>query len=69
MNKSKFKADEKVKVRTKFFDYQDYFWLPGEVLYFWESASEEGYSVILWAGTIHTVPTKDIYKLDDEVIA
>lgn len=70
MNKVKFETLEKVRVYTKFYDYQDYFWLPGEVLYFWECFPEKDYSVIEWHGTAHKVPTKDIYKLEnaDETI-
>lgn len=59
-----FEIREKVKCFTKFYDYQEKFWLPDEVLYFGDyDFAQKGTSIILWHGTTHVVPTKDIFKL------
>lgn len=64
MKKEKFEIREKVKVFTSFYNYQSRFWLPNEVLYIGEAKGDGlGYSIILWHGTLHIVPTKDIHKI------
>lgn len=63
---NKFKINEKVRVKTRFYKWQSRFWLPDEVLYYGMEDKKDKTAVISWHGTIHRIPIKDIFKMESK---